>query len=133
MVLCATIRRVVGPLQVVVDASLREADVAKQLALAGVVTSKPASLWPHWPERQLCHCGTTSTLPSDSQADWEDADLQHHGRQAPDELDSIMESRPEKGFARVRARPSFPKWRQPKQQVLLSPKEARACAANRSA
>ena len=44
VVLCATIRRVVGPLQVVLGASLCEADVAKQLALAGVVTSKPASL-----------------------------------------------------------------------------------------
>ena len=43
-VLCDTIRRVVGPLQVVLGASLREADVAKQLALAGVITSKPASL-----------------------------------------------------------------------------------------
>ena len=44
VVLSATIRRVVGPLQVVWGASLREADVAKQLALAGVITSKPASL-----------------------------------------------------------------------------------------
>ena len=42
--LCATIRRVVGPLQVVLGASLREADVAKQLALAGVIASKSASL-----------------------------------------------------------------------------------------
>ena len=44
MALCAAIRRVVGPLQVVLDASLREADVAKQLALAGVIASKSASL-----------------------------------------------------------------------------------------
>ena len=44
VVLCATIRRLVGPLQVVLGASLREADVAKQLALAGVIASKPASL-----------------------------------------------------------------------------------------
>ena len=44
VVVCAAIRRVVGPLQVVLDASLREADVAKQLALAGVIASKPASL-----------------------------------------------------------------------------------------
>ena len=44
MVLCAAIRCVVGPLQVVLDAPLREADVAKQLALEGVVTSKSASL-----------------------------------------------------------------------------------------
>ena len=44
VVLCATIRRVVGPLQVVLGASLRGADVAKQLALAGVIASKSASL-----------------------------------------------------------------------------------------
>ena len=44
VVVCAAIRRVVGPLQVVLDALLREDDVAKQLALAGVITSKSASL-----------------------------------------------------------------------------------------
>ena len=36
MAVCAAIRRVVGPLQVVLDALLREDDVAKHLALAGV-------------------------------------------------------------------------------------------------
>ena len=36
VVVCAAIRRGVGPLQVVLDALLREADVAEQLELAGV-------------------------------------------------------------------------------------------------
>ena len=36
VVVCAAIRRAVGPLQVVLDALLREDDVAKHLALAGV-------------------------------------------------------------------------------------------------
>ena len=34
----------------------------------------------------------------DSQTDWKDADLQHHGRQAADEINYIMESRPERGL-----------------------------------
>ena len=33
-----------------------------------------------------------------SQADWRDTDLQHHGRQTVDELNYIMESRPETGL-----------------------------------
>ena len=33
-----------------------------------------------------------------SQADWRDTDLQHHGRQTVDELNYIMESKPEKGL-----------------------------------
>ena len=34
----------------------------------------------------------------DSQADWKDAGLQHHGRQTTDELNYIMEPRPERGL-----------------------------------
>ena len=33
-----------------------------------------------------------------SQLDWRDGGLQHHGRQTVDELNYIMESRPEKGL-----------------------------------
>ena len=33
-----------------------------------------------------------------SQGDWQDGDLQHHGRQTVDELNYIMESRPERGL-----------------------------------
>ena len=34
----------------------------------------------------------------DSQVDWKGSGLQHHGRQATDELSYIMESRPERGL-----------------------------------
>ena len=43
VVVCAAIRRVVGPLQVVLGALLREDDVAKQLAMAGRAPRSPPS------------------------------------------------------------------------------------------
>ena len=44
VVLCATIRRAVGPLQVVLGASLREADVAQQLAVSYTHLTLPTIL-----------------------------------------------------------------------------------------
>ena len=101
VVVCAAIRRVVGPLQVVVDALLSDADVLAQFDLAGVRADHAQVRLPGDPIGPSASYAIVVRLPrfrAHTQLDWQDGDLQHHGRQAVDELHYIMESRPERGL-----------------------------------
>ena len=85
----------------VVDALLSDADVLAQFGLAGVRSD-------HTQARLLGDlAGPSASYASvvrhprfraRSQVDWQDGDLQHHGRQTVDELGYIMEPRPERGL-----------------------------------
>ena len=101
VVVCAAIRCVVGPLQVVLGALLREAGVAAQLELAGVRPGHTQVCLPGDLTGPSASYATVVRHPRfrvDSQVDWKDSDLQHHGRQTTDELNYIMEPRPERGL-----------------------------------
>ena len=101
VVVCAAIRRVVGPLQVVLDALLREAGVAAQFGLAGVRADHAQSRLPGditGPSATYAIVVRHPCFRASSQVDWQDGDLQHHGRQTVDELSYIMEPRPERGL-----------------------------------
>ena len=50
------------------------------------------------PSATYCYVIRHPRYRADGQADWRDTDLQHHGQQTVDELNYIMESRPEKGL-----------------------------------
>ena len=75
VVVCAAIRRVVGPLQVVLGALLREAGVAAQLELAGVRPDHAHVRLPGdltGPSTSYVIVVRHPRFRMDSQADWED-------------------------------------------------------------
>ena len=94
---CAAIRRVVGPFQAVVDALPRDAAVCAQFDLGEPRSDHAQGRRPGDLTGPSVGAGHTR-FRGRSQLDWRDGDLQHHGRQAVDELKRIMESRPEKGL-----------------------------------
>ena len=101
VVVCAAIRRVVGPLQVVLHALLREAGVVAQFELAGVRPDHVQVCLPGdltGPSASYVIVVRHPSFRMDLQVDWKDSGLQHHGRQTADEINYIMESRPERGL-----------------------------------
>ena len=101
VVVSAAVRRVVGPLQVVLDASLSDAHVHAQIDLAGVRADHTQARLPGdltGPSASYAIVVRHPRFRAHSQLDWQDGDLQHHGRQTVDELSYIMESRPERGL-----------------------------------
>ena len=119
MVVCAAIRRVVGPLQVVLDALLSDAAVCVQFGLARVRAGHvhvrlPGDLT--GPSATYALVARHPRFRARSQGDWQDGGLQHHGRQTVDELNYIIESRPEKGVCTSSCTTSLP-WRRQGQGV----------------
>ena len=101
VVVCAAIRRVVGPFKVVLDALLSDATVRTQLDLEDARADHvPARLPGDLTGPSIGHVLVVRhpRFRGHSQADWRDTDLQHHGRQTVDELNYIMEPRPETGL-----------------------------------
>ena len=88
-------------LQVVLDALLSDADVRAQFGLASVREDHVQVCLPGDLTGPSVSCAIVVRLPrfrAQSQLDGQDGDLQHHGRQAVDELSYIMESRSEEGL-----------------------------------
>ena len=101
VVVCAAIRRVVGPLQVVLDALLSDAAVRAQFGLESVRADHVQVRLPGdltGPSATYALVVRHPRFRAHSQGDWQDGDLQHHGRQTADELNYIMEPRPERGL-----------------------------------
>jgi hypothetical protein len=98
---CSAIRRVVGPFQLVMNAVLSDPAVLNQFDLDGI---RPEHVQVRLPGDLTGPSATYAIvvrhprLRSPMQGEWRDADLQHHGPQNVDELNYIMESRPEKGL-----------------------------------
>ena len=101
VVVCAAIRRVVGPFQLLMDALLTDRDVLARFDLEGL---QPDHVQVRLPSDLTGPSATYSYVirhprsRSSGQSAWQDKDLQHHGQQTVDELNYIMESRPEKGL-----------------------------------
>ena len=90
-----------GPFQVVLDALLSDATVRTQLDLEDVRVDHVQARLPGdftGPSTSSAIVVRHPRLRVDSQVDWTDSDLQNHGRQATDELNYIMESKPERGL-----------------------------------
>ena len=101
VVVCAAIRRGVGPLQVVLDALLSDAAVRAQFGLESVRADHVQARLPGdltGPSATYALVARHPRFRARSQGDWQDGDLQHHGRQTVDELNYSMESRPERGL-----------------------------------
>ena len=112
VVVCAAIRRVVGPFQVVLNALLNDADMRAQFDLEDVHQDHVQVRLPGELTGPIaCHVIVVRhpRFRPHSQILWKDVDLQHHGRQTVEELNYIMESRPEKGFAHLLAQPGSPR------------------------
>ena len=89
VVVCAAIRRVVGPPQVVLDALLCEAGVAAQFELAGVHPDHAQACLPGdltGPSASYAIVVRHPCVRASSQIDWKAVDLQHRGRHADAEL-----------------------------------------------
>ena len=98
---CGAIRRVVGPFQLVMDALLSDPDVLKEFHLEGirpehVQVRLPGDLT--GPSAAYAFVVRHPRFRGKGQLEWQDRDLQHHGQQTIDELNYIMESRPEKAL-----------------------------------
>ena len=90
-----------GPLQVVLDALLSDAAVRAQFGLAHVRADHALARLPGdltGPSATYALVARHPRFRAHSQGDWQDGGLQHHGRQTVDELNYIMESRPERGL-----------------------------------
>ena len=101
VVVCAAIRRVVGPFQVVLNALLNDANVRAQFDLEEVLPDHVQVRLPGdltGPSASYVIVVRHPRFRGQSQIEWKDGDLQHHGRQTIDELNYIMESRPELGL-----------------------------------
>lgn len=101
VVVCAAIRRVVGPFQLVMNALLESDEVRARFDLGDlqprhVQVRLPGELT--GPSACYTYVLHHPRYRADSQAQWREADLQHHGQQTVDELNYIMESRAEKGL-----------------------------------
>ena len=101
VLVCSAIRRVVGPFQLVLDSLLSDADVLAKLGLQDI---RPEHVQVRLPGDLTGPSATYACVirhprfRTKSQIEWKDTDLQHHGQQSVDELNYIMESRPEKGL-----------------------------------
>ena len=98
---CSAIRRVVGPFQLVMDMLLSDSDVLQEFQLAGI---RPEHVQVRLPG-ELTGPSATYTIVvrhprnrKHSQAAWSPEDFERDGQQHVDELNYIMESRPEKGL-----------------------------------
>ena len=100
-----------GPLQVVLDALLSDAAVRAQFGLASVHADHAQARLPGdltGPSASYAMVARQPRFRAGSQVDWQDGDLQHRGRQTVDELNYIMESRPERGFVHLHSPSASP-------------------------
>ncbi|MFM7988452.1 MAG: hypothetical protein ACKPKO_54980, partial [Candidatus Fonsibacter sp.] len=99
VVVCAAIRLAIGPCKLVMDSLLSNSNVLRQFDLDGihphnVQVRLPSDLT--GPSALYAIIIRHPRFRADSQAEWRDADLQHHGAKTFDEVNYIMESRLEK-------------------------------------
>ena len=101
VVVCAAIRHVVGPFRLVMDSVLSDGNVLRQFGLEAL---HPENVQIRFPSELTGPSAVYTILVrhpqfrADSQVEWQDTDLQHHGQHTVEELNYIMESRPEKGL-----------------------------------